>query len=104
MDQETISRKEKIEMARKESERLDFSYRKLYPNYQKEDSQGKESEHGYFFLRVLLSSFLLLAVLGVTKFEAMGKEQSQEYQTKLVHILKTQSGIDHIKEFLKSVK
>ena len=53
---------------------------------------------------MLLSSFLLLAVLGVTKFEAMGKEQSQEYQTKLVYILKTQSGIDHIKEFLKSVK
>lgn len=104
MDQETISRKEKIEMARRQSWQADFPYKKTYHTYQKENLQEQESEHSYFFLRILLSCFLLLAILGITRFEAMGEQESQKYQAKLVKVLKKQPEIDYIKGILKSIK
>lgn len=103
MDQETISRKEKIEMAKRQVRQRGFSYRNIHNTYQKDSPYERETESGYLFLRVLLSSFLLLAALGVTRFEAMGEQQAQEYQTKLVKVLKTQPQVEYMKELLKSI-
>lgn len=103
MDHETISRKEKVEMARRQAGHNGFSYRTIHSSCKKDSLEEKEPERGYFFLRVLLSAFLLLAALGVTRFEAMGKQQAQEYQAKLVKVLKKQPEVEHIKELLKSV-
>ena len=87
MDQENLSRSQKIEMARKMAG----------------SSAESQEEEGHFFLRILLSAFILLAVMGMTKFEAMGEEKAQEYQTKVTGALKAQRGLDAIKEIIASV-
>lgn len=104
MDQETISRKEKIEMARK------LTNHEIIPRYSRASSgeqiyegNRKEIFGGYFFLRMLLSGFLLLAILGITRFDAMGEQQAQKYQAKLTKVLKNQTGVEHIKKILKSI-
>ncbi len=84
MDQENLSRKQKIELARRMA------------------GTGSECREGenHFFLRTLLSVFILLAVLGMTKFETAEEGNVKEYQTKVVSALKTQKGMDAIKELI----
>lgn len=103
MDHETISRKQKIELARKMAGKNDYRGRKGREegngwNHDEREGAGA----GHFFLRILLSTFLLLAVMGVTKFDAAGDGNGEMYQKKIVKVLKRQEGLDRVKTVLSA--
>lgn len=99
MDHETISRKDKIELARKlAGSRRNAGYQSCPYLY---DSNGQEmpasSFTSRFFLRLLLSAFLFLSVLAVTDFHAMGEKKAEYCREKLSHALISQQGVEQIK-------
>lgn len=108
MDHETISRKEKIEIARRLAGTSGSSgYKKhafeAYRDNLGNDGPDGQTTGGRFFLRLLLSGFFFLVVLSVTEFHAMGKEQAGKYQVKIENALKTQTGMEKIKELIRSI-
>ncbi len=96
MDHETISRKDKIEMAR----RMVGNSRggRYYGRCRETGDNVSASSGSLFFLRFLFSFFLFLSVLAVTEFHAMGEEKAAEYQKKIEHVLVSQRGIEKIKQ------
>ena len=91
MDHETISRKEKIERARR------LSGSKKSAGYQNDSDLYPSSFASRFFLRMLLSIFLFLAVLTITKFQAMGETKADDFRGKIHSALISQQGVERIK-------
>jgi hypothetical protein len=114
MDRETISRKQKIELARKMAGKNYYgSGNRRTETFRKTEAFGNEKfgdekygrkagEKGHFFLRILLSIFVLLAVMGVTEFDAMGDGNGEKYQKQLVKILKSQEGVERVKAVIRN--
>lgn len=86
MEQETICRKDKIELARELAEKTSRGTRK------------KDSLGSFFLLRCLLSFFFFLVVLGITEFDAAGEETAAVYQKKIGNALCSQQGMEKMKQ------
>lgn len=97
MDHETISRKDKIELARRMVENSRGS-RHSWHCGETGDDNASVPAFGMFFLRLLFSFFLFLSVLAVTEFHAMGEEKAAECQEKIGNVLVSQRGIEKIKQ------